>query len=137
MRLLGIDLGERRIGLAVGDESGRLALPAGHLERITLRYDISRLLEIARQREVGGFVVGMPYTLSGEVGPQARQAQGFIRALRKETDLTVHTMDERFTSVEAEGMLREAGQQPSRRRADVDAMAATLILQRFLDQRGD
>ena len=135
MRLLGIDLGDRRIGLAVGDDAGRLALPAGHLERRTLKQDIARLLEIARQREIDGFVIGMPYTLAGEVGPQARQTQGFIRALRQQTGLTVHAVDERFTSVEAEGLMREAGQQPSRRRGDVDAMAATLILQRFLDRR--
>lgn len=133
MRLLGIDLGDRRIGLSVGDRAGRLALPAGHLERISLRYDIERLLELAQQREVDGFVVGMPYTLAGEVGPQARQIQGFVRALRKRTDRTVFTVDERYTSVEAEGLLREAGQQPSRNRGDVDALAATLILQRFLD----
>ncbi len=137
MRLLALDLGDRRIGLAVGDDGGRLALPAGHLERKTLRLDIARLLEIAREREVGGFVIGMPYTLSGEVGPQARQTQGFIRALRKQTDLTVHTVDERYTSAEAEALMREAGQQPSRRRGDVDAVAATLILQRFLDNPGE
>ena len=111
-----------------------LALPAGHLDRGKLRHNIGRILDLARQREVEGIVVGVPYTLSGELGHQAKRVQGFIRALEKHTDLPVHTVDERFTSFEAEGLLREAGRQPSRQRGVVDAAAATLILQRFLDQ---
>jgi putative Holliday junction resolvase len=135
MRLLGLDLGDRRIGLAVSDAGGMLASPAGHLVRTRLRQDIQRILDIARQREVAGLVVGIPYTLDGGVGPQAKSAQGFIRNLKNHTALPIYTVDERFTSFEAEGLLREAGQQPSRRRGAVDTTAATLLLQRFLDQR--
>jgi putative Holliday junction resolvase len=68
------------------------------------------------------------------VGPGARLAKGFIRALRRHTALPVYEVDERFTSVEAEGLLREAGQQPSRDKGSVDEVAAALILQRFLEQ---
>jgi putative Holliday junction resolvase len=67
------------------------------------------------------------------MGPSARRARGFAQSLRKQTDLPIYTVDERFTSVEAEGLLREEGRQPSREKGSVDAAAATLILERFLD----
>jgi putative holliday junction resolvase len=133
---MGIDLGERRIGLAVGHGASMLVLPAGHLERVKLKYDVDRILEMAQERQVEGFVVGLPYTLSGDVGIQAKRAQGFVRALRKRTNLPVYTVDESFTTFEAEGLLRAAGQQPSRQRGAVDSAAAVLILQRFLDEMG-
>ncbi len=135
MRLLSLDLGNRRIGLAAGGLPGLPAAPVGYLERTTLRQDLDRILALARQRDIEGFVVGVPYSLSGAVGPQARQSQGFVRALRQRTGLPVYSVDERFTSVEAEGLLRESGRQPSRRRGEVDAAAATLILERFLAGR--
>lgn len=134
MQFLALDLGNRRIGLAVGGAPGVPALPAGHLERHTLREDIGRILAMAGERGIGGLVVGIPYSQSGEVGQQAKLAQGFVRELRKRTDLPVHTVDERFTSVAAERLLRDSGVQPSRRKGDVDAVAATLILERFLAQ---
>jgi putative Holliday junction resolvase len=133
---MGLDLGERRIGLAVSHGASMLVLPAGHLERIKLKYDVDRVLEMAQERQVEGFVVGLPYTLSGEVDVQAKRAQGFVRALRKRTNLPVYTVDESFTTFEAEGILRAAGQQPSRQRGAVDSAAAVLILQRFLDEMG-
>ena len=134
MRLLALDLGDRRIGLATGGLPGIPAVPIGHLKRVTLAQDLNRILSMAQERNIEGFVVGMPYSLSGEVGPQARQSQGFVSALRKLTDLPVYLVDERFTSVEAEGLLRASGGQPSRHRGDVDATAAALILERFLAQ---
>jgi putative Holliday junction resolvase len=133
---MGIDLGERRIGLAVSHGASMLVLPAGHLERVKLKYDVDRILEMAQERQVEGFVVGLPYTLSGDVGIQAKRTQGFVRALRKRTNLPVYTVDESFTTFEAEGLLRAAGQQPSRQRGAVDSAAAVLILQRFLDEMG-
>lgn len=117
------------------DTTGIVALPAGHLLRTKLGEDIKRVLEIARGRRVEGLVVGLPYNLEGEVGPQAKQAQGFIRALQKNTDLPVYGVDERFTTFEAEALLRAAGRQPSREKGAADEAAATLILQRFLDHQ--
>ena len=138
-KLIALDLGERRIGLAVSGPGG-LALPAGHITRSKLAKDVERVIEAAVERQAQGIVVGIPYTLEGETGPSAKLAQGFIRALRRavppaidgEEHLAVYEMDERFTSVEAEGLLRESGVQPSRDRAAVDETAAVLILQRFL-----
>ncbi len=132
MRYLALDLGNRRIGLATGGDEGVPVVPAGYLERRTLRQDLDRVLAVAAERAASAIVVGMPYSLTGEAGPQAKLAQGFVRELRKRTRLPVHTVDERFSSVEAEGLLRESGVQPSRRKGDVDAMAAALILERFL-----
>jgi len=109
-----------------------LVIPAGHLMRTKLGLDLELLLEIANDRGVEGFVVGIPYGQDGEVGPQAKKVQVFVRALRKKTTMPVYTMDERFTSVEAQGLLREAGREPSREKGSVDEAAAALILRRFL-----
>ena len=111
-----------------------LVIPVGHLNRVKLKQDVERVVEMAEEREIEGFVVGLPYTLAGEVGIQAKRAQGFIRALGKRTSIPVYTVDETFTTFEAEGLMREAGQQPSRNRGAVDSAAAVLILQRFLDE---
>ena len=130
-----MDLGERRIGLAVSNQEGTLVLPAGHLQRDRLQTDIQQVLASARERDAQGIVVGIPYSLDGSEGSQARGARRFVNFLRKQTTLPVYPVDERFTSVEAEGMMREVGRQPSRERGAVDAAAAALILQRFLDQK--
>ena len=138
-KLIALDLGERRIGLAVSGPGG-LVIPAGYIFRSKLTEDVQQVIEVASERQAQGIVVGIPYTLQGEAGPAAKQARGFIRALRRaigaEETLAVYEMDERFTSVEAEGLLRESGVQPSRDRATVDETAAVLILQRFLASRG-
>ncbi len=135
LRLLALDLGERRIGLAVSNQEGTLVLPAGHLQRDRLQTDIRRVLTSAIERDAQGIVVGIPYSLDGSEGSQARRARRFVHSLRKQTKLPVYTVDERFSTVEAEGMMREAGRQPSRERGAVDAAAAALILQRFLAQK--
>ncbi len=130
-KLIALDLGERRIGLAVSGPGG-LALPAGYIFRSKLTEDVQQVIEVASERQAQSIVVGIPYTLDGETGPAAKLARGFMRALRKETSLPVYEMDERYTSIEAEGLLRESGVEPSRQRATVDETAAVLILQRFL-----
>ena len=140
MRLLALDLGDRRIGLAVGDSSLGTAFPAGRLQRTKLRADLQLVREAARQREAEGFVVGVPYLPSGEIGHQARMAKGFIQALKqalkKDVPLPVYEVDEAFTSFEAEALLREAGLEPSRNKGAIDEAAAVLILLRFWEKAG-
>lgn len=119
----------------MGGDGTDLIIPAGHIIRTKLAQDLERLLEIANERSAGSFVVGIPYNQAGEVGPQAKKVEGFVRALRRKTTMPVYTVDERFTSVEAEGLLREAGWQPSRNKGSVDEAAAALILRRFLENR--
>lgn len=137
--LIALDLGERRIGLAVSGPGG-MALPAGHIVRSKLAQDVQQVIASAQERQAQGIIVGIPYTLQGETGDSAKLARGFIRALRRalgdDGSLAIYEMDERFTSVEAEGLLRESGVQPSRERASVDETAAVLILQRFLTSLG-
>ena len=138
-KLIALDLGERRIGLAVSGPEG-MALPAGHIVRSKLAQDVQQVIASAQERQAQGIIVGIPYTLQGETGDSAKLARGFIRALRRalgdDGSLAIYEMDERFTSVEAEGLLRESGVQPSRERASVDETAAVLILQRFLTSLG-
>lgn len=135
LKYLALDLGDRRVGLAVGSDGTDLVTPAGHLARTKLAQDLTRLLEIAKDRSIEGLVVGMPYSQEGEVGPQAKKVAGFVRALRKKTTMPIYTVDERFTSVEAEGLLRDAGREPSRDKGSIDEAAAALILRRFLESR--
>ena len=135
MRLLALDVGERRIGLASGVSEVGTALPAGVIRRTRLAQDIRAVLDAARQRQSDAIVVGVPYRPGGEESPQTEYVQGFIRALRRESPLPVHEVDEVFTSQEAEGLLRDAGHQPSRDRGSIDETAAVLILRRFLDSQ--
>ena len=152
MKLLALDLGDRRIGLASGDTAWGTALPAGYIRRTRLAADIAAVLRAAAQRQADGIVAGIPRSTpravpgltpgmnseaagsgGGSPNRQERQARGFLRALRKATALPVYEVDEAYTSVEAEALLRESGVQPSRERGAVDAAAAVLILRRFLD----
>ena len=135
MKLLALDVGERRIGLASGVAEIGTALPAGIVRRTRLAADIRAVLDAARQRQADAIVVGIPYLPGGEESHQTKQVRGFVRALRKETALPVHTVDEAFTSVEAEALLRDAGLEPSRDRGAVDEAAAVLILRRFLENQ--
>lgn len=134
MRVLCLDLGERRIGLAISDAGGTLATPIGYIQRTRLRQDIQRVLDYARERDADAIVAGLPISLNGSIGPQAKLVEGFIKALREKTDLPVDTMDERFSTAEAERLLRQAGRQPSRNKGELDSAAAAVILQEYLDR---
>ena len=135
LRLLCLDVGERRIGLAVSDRGGMLATPMGFIERKHLPRDIAQVVGHARDSGAERIVVGMPLSLNGRVGPQAKRVEAFVKALRRGTDLPVDAVDERFSTAEAERLLRQAGRQPSRNKGEVDAAAAAVILQEYLDSR--
>jgi putative Holliday junction resolvase len=133
--VLALDLGARRIGLAVSDPEGRIAFPAGYLERKDLAADLAAVRALARERGVVRIAVGLPILLGGGEGTGARAARCFAEALGEATGLPVALVDERLTTAEAERALREA---PARRRRArkqvVDAMAATLLLRSYLEQ---
>ena len=131
--MLCLDVGERRVGLAISDPAGWMATPLGFIERTRLQVDIARILEYAQDRGAEGIVVGMPLSKNGRVGPQAQRVAAFVKALRRKTDLRLETLDESFSTAEAERLLREAGRKPSRHKGDVDAAAAAVILQEYLD----
>ena len=135
-RYLAIDVGNRRIGVAVSDELGLTAQPVLTLERrSSRREDLRSLARLCRRFGVAGIVVGNPLHLSGDSNPQAAKTQAFAAELGGLTGLPIHLWDERLTSREAHQILYEAGHARQEHRGVVDQVAATLILQSFLDQK--
>jgi putative holliday junction resolvase len=132
-RVLGLDLGQARIGVAVSDPGRRVAVPVGTV-RTGAPADLKAVAQLVREHGVGEIVVGHPVSLSGRKGEAADQAEQFARALRDFLDLPVTLQDERLTTVEAERKLREAGVTGRERRAVIDQTAAVLILQAYLDR---
>jgi putative pre-16S rRNA nuclease len=134
-RFLGLDVGNRRIGVAVSDELGLTAQPVLTLERKrSRREDLRSLGRLARRFGVVGIVVGNPVHLSGEASRQAARTQAFAAELGELTGLPIHLWDERLTTREAHRILYEAGHARQQHRHVVDQVAATLILQSFLDE---
>ncbi len=134
-RILAIDYGSRRMGLAVSDPLGITAQGLETLERKNKRSDFARLERTIREYEVKEIVLGYPLRMSGEAGAQSRKVEEFAEALRQKFQLPVHLWDERLTSAEANRLLREAEISSRKRAQAVDRMAAVLILQSFLQAR--
>jgi putative Holliday junction resolvase len=130
---MGLDVGDRRIGVALSDEGALIASPRETLERKGNKKDIAHLLELAHREEVSEILVGMPYSLDGSVGPQAEKVNRFVEALRSATEVPVKLWDERLSTVSAERALLEGDMTRSKRRGTVDRVAAALILQSYLD----
>ena len=135
IRILGLDVGEKRIGLAVSDPLGFTAQGLMVLERRDWDQDIDRLLKIARPYQVQEVLVGLPRHLNGRLGEQAEEIMALAQALGEALQAKVVTWDERLSTVEAERLLIEADMSRRRRRRVVDQVAATLILQAYLDSR--
>lgn len=131
-RVLGLDLGDVRIGVAISDPERRLAVPLGTIHT-GAPADLKAVASLVRDNEVSLVVVGHPLLLSGEAGDRARHAEAFVDALRSVLEVPVVLQDERLSTVEADRALREAGASGARRRAAVDRSAATVILQAYLD----
>ena len=132
MRLLGVDLGARRIGLATADGASRVAVPIGAIDRRSEGDAVHAVADAASKRDAEIIVVGLPLTLRGRVSAQTREALAFADALAQRTGLRVETWDERLTSVEADRRLSESRASRGALGAQ-DAMAAALILQAYLD----
>jgi putative Holliday junction resolvase len=134
-RLMGLDVGNRRIGVAVSDELGLTAQPVLTLERKrNPREDFRSLGRLARKFEVSAIVIGNPVRLSGESSPQTAKTQAFAAELGELTGLPIHLWDERLTTHEAHQILYQAGHARQDHRRVVDQVAATLILQSFIDE---
>lgn len=131
-RLLGVDIGEVRIGIALSDPTGTLCTPLTTLKAQGAPKDQERIAELAAEYEAEAIVVGLPINMNGSHGPAARKAQAFCRMLRSLTELPVIVHDERLTSHVAETRLRAAGIQPSRNKQQVDSAAAALIVESYL-----
>lgn len=135
MRVLGLDIGDKRIGVAVSDLLGITAQGVETIQAGGLSHDVERVCQLARQYETDRVVAGLPMRLSGEEGLQASRVRRFCDALT-EKGLQVRFMDERLTSVSAERVLIDAGVRRENRKKYIDKLAATYILQSFMDMGG-
>jgi putative holliday junction resolvase len=133
-RILGLDVGSRRIGVAVSDPLGITAQGLETLERRNKRQDFAHLERVIREYEVKEIVVGLPLRMSGAEGTQAAKMQAFAEELRRRFQLPVHLWDERLTSAEANRLLRETDLSIEKRGKAVDRMAAMLILQGWMEK---
>lgn len=132
-RTLGIDMGQRRIGVAVSDSLGITAQPVGVVARTTPQADLATLSKLAAEHAVSVIVIGLPLTLQGTRGPQAQRVEAFGRALSTAAGVPVAYVDERFTTAEGQRALRAAGASERQQRPIIDRVAAQLILQQYLD----
>jgi putative Holliday junction resolvase len=135
-RVLGLDLGDARIGVAISDPERRVAVPHGTIHVGQPPGELKAVAALVRELDATAVVVGHPRSMSGASGPRAQQAEAFAEALRAAVSVPVELQDERLSTVEAERSLREAGLDGRRRRTVVDEAAATVILNAWLDARG-
>jgi putative holliday junction resolvase len=140
-RILGFDVGDRRIGLAISDPLGYTAQPLFTLHRAGRKADLKSVARVLRKHGVREAVVGNPLYMSGDQSPQAAKAQAFAEELRTEFGITVHLWDERLTTTQAHRILDDAGHaagnQKGGRKGIIDQVAAVLILQSFLEARAN
>jgi putative Holliday junction resolvase len=135
-RILGVDWGEIRIGLALSDESQILATPLETLRRrLGKRFPMPRFLELTTLHQPVGLLVGLPLSGEGEEAESAASARELAEALQRRSGLPVELWDERLSTARALGAIREQGGSTRGRKADVDALAAAVLLQHFLDAR--
>jgi putative holliday junction resolvase len=131
LRILAIDYGRRRIGLAISDQSGVIAQPLDTMKRKNRRADLQRLRDLARKNEVGAIVVGYPVQMSGKSGQMAEEAARFAARIGEALKLPVELQDERLTSWEAEQMAGELG---FANKADLDSLSAAIMLREYLNE---
>ena len=135
MRVLGLDVGDVRIGVAVSDSLGLTAQPLTVISRKGLAADLAALRTMITAHGVDTVVVGLPLTLRGERGVQAQRTASFGEALKRQVPVTVTFLDERLTTVQGERALLETGASRRKRKHVIDQVAAQLILQHFLDAK--
>jgi len=133
-RVLGLDIGERWIGVALSDPSGTLASPLTRVSVTSTGATAEVICQLVNQYEVGRVVAGLPYSMNGSLGKQAQRVQDFLQALSLYLEVPIETWDERLSTVGAEQRMREAGVGKGKRKGKIDAAAATLILQGYLDR---
>lgn len=132
---IGLDVGERRIGIALSDALGLTAQPHSVLQRSKQKADLEALVRLAEERNAQGFVLGLPRRTGGDEGPEVAKIREFGQRLHEQSQLPVKWYDERFSTVIAERALQEQGMKGQARRQRVDQVAAAIILQDFLDRR--
>src|SRR6266542_4457595 len=135
MRILAIDHGTKRMGIAISDELGMIAQPLEFIPAEPFADFLARLKEILNDKQVERILVGMPRNMDGSYGPAALKVQEFVAALKEAVAIPIQTLDERLSSVEAHRLLTEAGVSGRQRKGKVDKSAAAILLQSHLDGR--
>jgi putative Holliday junction resolvase len=132
---LGLDVGQKRLGVAGCDGTGLIATALTTIKRTSFQQDVAKLKEIVLERQVEILVVGLPYSMDGSIGFQAKQVQKFAQRISQALQLPVEYVDERLTSVEAEAQLKTQKRFSLTQKELIDAQAAAIILQQWLDER--
>lgn len=132
---LGLDVGRKRMGVAGCDGTGLIATGITTIKRTSFQQDIAQLQAIIEERQVEVLVVGLPYSMNGSIGSQAKEVQKYAQRLSQALELPIEYIDERLTSIQAEEMLKDAHISPSQNKGLIDRKAAALILQQWLDER--
>lgn len=135
MRVMGLDFGEKRIGVAMSDPMGILASPLTVIETESSERAVDRIISLTQEHEVERIIVGLPRSLDGTEGKQAQAALSFIEILKGSVAIPVETWDERFSTVAASRMMREAGVKKGKKKKPLDSAAAAIILQNYLDRK--
>ena len=135
-RLMGLDVGEKRLGVALGDELGLTAQPYKTLERKNIQKDLERIQGLVEEYGVAAVVVGLPKNMDGTLGPQANRVSAFAGRIEKDLGIPVILWDERLSTVAVERLLLEADMSRAKRKKQVDKLAAAFILQGYLDSEG-
>jgi len=135
VRILGLDIGSKRIGVAVSDELGYTAQPVETIQSKGMEADLDRIATLVRQFNAEEIVVGLPLNMNGTEGPEAKKVRMLIEKIAAKIDIPVREWDERLSTVAAERTLLEADMSRSKRRKVIDRIAAVLILQGYLDSR--
>jgi len=135
MRSLGLDIGDRRIGVAMSDPGGIIATPYSIIERTDDRQDIDTILNIVKENAVEQIIIGIPLTLNGMVGEQAKKVEVFALEIQNQTKVPILFRDERLTTVEARRIMSSTKRKKVREKAKDDAFAAAVILREYLDEQ--
>lgn len=133
MKVLGVDLGDKRIGLAISDAEGKLAVPLKTLNRNGK--ELEEIIKTKLSEGIEEIVIGLPLNMDGSLGEQGEKARRFARELEEKTALHIELWDERLSTFEAERRLREAGKKGDKLKKSLDIAAATVILQDYLDHK--
>tara|TARA_B100000029_G_scaffold154823_1_gene150138 strand:- start:15480 stop:15890 length:411 start_codon:yes stop_codon:yes gene_type:complete len=134
LRRLSLDIGNKRIGVAISDLTGLFAFPLTTILRKNSTHDIEKICELIEKEEIKELIIGLPLLLSGDEGSQAKLVKSFANLLYEKINIPLHYIDERYSSVQAEDKLINAGISPSKNRIKIDAAAAAIILQSYLDK---
>lgn len=134
-RILGLDYGERRIGVAVSDEAGIIAMPLCKIQVRNRRQVLAEIRRICREKEVAIIIVGMPLNMNGSRGPQAENVSVFVKQIGEHVNIPVETWDERLSSQMAERVLIDFDTSRSKRKGLIDKLAAQIVLQGYLDAK--